>query len=206
MVRKGIGSDKRIGYSFIFPGVGYGGSCFPKDVKAIIRTASENDVNLRVLQSVEDVNETQKTTLLTRLVDRLGEDLSGRTIAVWGLAFKPNTDDMREAPSLSIIAALQEAGASIRAFDPEGMEEAAKLVEGVTFCDDAYETMQGADCLVLVTEWNEFRNLDLGRIKTLLNQPAMVDLRNVYDPATMREAGIRYCSVGRPDGDAKKKD
>ncbi len=205
-VAKGIGLDGRIGSKFLHAGPGYGGSCFPKDTIAMVRTAQQAEAPIRIVEAVVEVNERRKTRMAAKIADHCGGDVAGKAIALLGLTFKPNTDDMRDAPSLSIIAALQDAGASIRAFDPEGMEEAAKLVEGVTFCDDAYETMQGADCLVLVTEWNEFRNLDLDRIKSLLNQPAMVDLRNVYDPATMREAGIRYCSVGRPDGDAKKKD
>ncbi|MEX2408395.1 MAG: UDP-glucose/GDP-mannose dehydrogenase family protein, partial [Rhodovibrionaceae bacterium] len=199
-VAKGIGLDGRIGSKFLHAGPGYGGSCFPKDTIAMVRTAQQAEAPIRIVEAVVEVNERRKTRMAAKIVEHCGGDVRGKTVALLGLTFKPNTDDMREAPSLAIIAALQQAGATVRAFDPEGMEEAAKLVEKVAFCADAYETMQGADCLVLVTEWNEFRNLDLGRIKSLLNEPAMVDLRNVYDPVMMREAGIRYRSIGRPDG------
>ena len=198
-VAKGIGLDGRIGGKFLHAGPGYGGSCFPKDTLAMVRTAQQADSPIRIVEAVVEVNERRKTAMAEKVIEHCGGDVSGKTFALLGLTFKPNTDDMREAPSLSIIAALQKAGATVRAFDPEGMDEAAKLVEDVTFCEDAYETMQGADCLVLVTEWNEFRNLDLRRVKQLLNAPLMVDLRNVYDPAMMRDAGLRYRSIGRPD-------
>ena len=198
-VAKGIGLDGRIGGKFLHAGPGYGGSCFPKDTLAMVRTAQQADSPIRIVEAVVEVNERRKTLMAEKVIEHCGGDVKGKTVALLGLTFKPNTDDMREAPSLAIIAALQEAGATVRAFDPEGMDEAAKLVDGVTFCSETYETMQGADCLVLVTEWNEFRNLDLGRMKQLLKAPLLVDLRNVYDPATMREAGIRYRSIGRPD-------
>ena len=198
-VAKGIGLDGRIGGKFLHAGPGYGGSCFPKDTLAMVRTAQQAEAPLRIVEAVVEVNDRRKSRMAQKVIEHCGGSVEDKTVALLGLTFKPNTDDMREAPSLAIINALQAAGAKIRAFDPEGMKEAAKLVEDVTFCEDAYEAMHGADCLVLVTEWNEFRNLDLGRLKKLLTEPALVDLRNVYDPGMMRSAGIRYCSVGRPE-------
>jgi UDPglucose 6-dehydrogenase len=196
-VRIGIGSDPRIGYSFIHPGVGYGGSCFPKDVKALIHSAQHVGHRAELLRAVESVNERQKTVLVEKLRDHFQDQLSGRTFALWGLAFKPNTDDMREAPSLDIIAALLAAGAHVKAHDPQAMGQAQALMPEVAFCADAYLCAEGASALVIVTEWEAFRALDLARIRRLLAQPVVVDLRNIYRPQDMRRQGFIYVSVGR---------
>jgi UDPglucose 6-dehydrogenase len=202
-VRLGIGSDPRIGYSFIYPGAGYGGSCFPKDVKALIRSAQDVGHDAELLRSVESVNERQKTVLVQKLNDHFKNQLAGRRFAVWGLAFKPNTDDMREAPSRVIIDALLAAGAGVRAYDPVAGNEARRLYahrehEGrLIFCDEAYEAAQGADALLIVTEWREFRSPDYDRLKTLLTQPLIFDGRNLYDPALMQRLGFEYFAIGR---------
>jgi len=162
-----------------------------------MRTASAYGKPMRVLEAVESVNDAQKQVLGRKVIKRFGEDLSGKTFGIWGLAFKPNTDDMREAPSLGIIAGLQAGGAKIRAFDPEGMDEAKALLDGVEWCEDAYDAVTGAEALTIVTEWNEFRALDLERVKSLMKSPVMVDLRNIYDPDEMAAAGFRYTCVGR---------
>ncbi|MGO1118122.1 UDP-glucose dehydrogenase family protein [Rhodovibrionaceae bacterium A322] len=198
VVARGIGLDGRIGGKFLHAGPGYGGSCFPKDTLALTRTAQEVGKPIRLVETVVEVNEDRKANMARKIINHLGGDLTGKTIAVLGVTFKPNTDDMRDSPSLVILPMLQEAGASIRAFDPEGMAEAREMIPGVTWCEDAWDAMQGADALALVTEWNEFRNLDRTRMKELLNSPDIIDLRNVYDPAEMKEAGFNYCSVGRP--------
>jgi UDPglucose 6-dehydrogenase len=200
MVRKGIGSDPRIGTHFLYPGTGYGGSCFPKDVKALIHTGLENGMDLGVLQAVEAANERQKHVLVDKIVARFGEDLTGRTFALWGLAFKPNTDDMREAPSRVIVQELVRRGAAVRAYDPVAMEEAARVLEGVPrlhFAASQTEALTGADALVLVTEWKEFRNPDFDAIKAALSAPLIFDGRNIYDPALMRLQGIEYSGIGR---------
>lgn len=199
-VRKGIGTDKRIGYSFIFPGVGYGGSCFPKDVKALIRTAKEFDFDMRILRSVEDVNEDQKKVLIPKIMEYYNNDISGKTFTLWGLSFKPKTDDMREAPSLVIIRELQERGAKIKAHDPVAMDEIRriKLDKTVTLFDDNYDALQGSDGLILVTEWLEYREPDFERIKTLMNRPVIFDGRNIFNPKKVREAGFDYFGIGRP--------
>jgi len=200
MVRKGIGSDPRIGTHFLYPGTGYGGSCFPKDVKALIHTAAENGVKLGVLQAVEDANDRQKHVLIDKIVARFGEDLTGRTFAVWGLAFKPNTDDMRDAPSRVIITELTRRGASVRAYDPVAMEEAQRVLEGtprVSYVDSQADALQGADALLVVTEWKEFRTPDFDAIKATLKQPLVFDGRNIYEPAFMRSFGIEYHGIGR---------
>jgi UDPglucose 6-dehydrogenase len=200
MVRKGIGSDPRIGTHFLYPGTGYGGSCFPKDVKALIRTGTQNGLQLGVLQAVEDANERQKHVLVDKIVARFGEDLSGRTFAVWGLAFKPNTDDMREAPSRVIVAELTRRGATVRAYDPVAMEEAARVLEGtprLQFATSQADALADADALLLVTEWKEFRNPDFDAIKAALKQPVVFDGRNIYDPALMKLHGIEYSGIGR---------
>jgi UDPglucose 6-dehydrogenase len=198
MVRKGIGSDSRIGYSFIFPGAGYGGSCFPKDVQALCRTGRQNGHVLELLEAVEAVNYRQKTRLFAKLAAALGGGLAGKTIAVWGLAFKPNTDDMREAPALVLIEALLGAGAAVRGYDPAAMHEAKKqLGERITFCSRSYEALEGADALVIVTEWHDFRHPDFERMKTLLKRPLVIDGRNIYDPAKMQDLGFEYHSIGR---------
>ena len=197
-VRKGIGSDPRIGSSFLFPGPGYGGSCFPKDVKALIRTAGAVDTRVRVLEAVEAANDVQKGRLFTKLHDALGGSTKGAKVAVWGLAFKPRTDDMRESPALVLIESLLAAGASVTAHDPVAIPEARRrLGDTITFADSNYEAVDGADALVLVTDWNEYRHPDFKRIRSLLRRPIIIDGRNLYDPARMREFGFSYTSMGR---------
>ncbi len=197
-VAKAIGLDGRIGRKFLHPGPGFGGSCFPKDALALVRTAQQYGARTAIVEAVIDANDRRKQSMAARIIAACGGSVAGKTIAVLGLTFKPNTDDMRAAPSLDIIPALQAAGATVKAFDPDGMKEAAKLLDGVALCDNAYETMEGAEALVLITEWNEFRALDLERVKSLLARPLMVDLRNIYRPADMAAAGIEYHSIGRP--------
>ncbi|MFN3233707.1 MAG: UDP-glucose dehydrogenase family protein [Alphaproteobacteria bacterium] len=197
-IAKGIGLDNRIGSKFLHPGPGYGGSCFPKDTRALLATGEIAGVDLSIVAAVEQANEKRKIAMGNRIIEACGGDVVGKTIAILGLTFKPNTDDMRESPSLAIIPVLTEAGATVRAFDPEGMAEAAKLIDGITFCEDAYDAAEGADAAVIVTEWNQFRALDLGRLKTLLHSPVLVDLRNVYQPNEVTEAGLTYYSIGRP--------
>jgi len=197
-VARGIGLDGRIGGKFLHPGPGYGGSCFPKDTLALLRTAEQFGSPLRIVQSTVEVNDARKKRMAEKVIEACGGSVAGKTVAVLGLTFKPNTDDMRDAPSLEIVPALQRAGAAIRAFDPEGMDEAKKLLHDVTWCADGYAAMEGADALVIVTEWNEFRALDLPRVKSLLRAPVLVDLRNIYKPSEMAAAGFRYSSVGRP--------
>ncbi len=201
LVRKGIGSDPRIGFHFLYPGVGYGGSCFPKDVQALIRTAGEAGQGLKVLQAVEDANEAQKSVLGGKITKRLGQDLSGMTFALWGLAFKPNTDDMREAPSLVLIADLLARGASIRAYDPVAVHEASRILGAnprIAYATTPMEALDGADALVIVTEWKEFRSPDFETIKAKLKTPVIFDGRNLYEPATPRAAGLEYFAIGRP--------
>ena len=198
-VARGIGLDGRIGRKFLHPGPGYGGSCFPKDTLALVRTAQEHGAEMRIVDSVVSVNAARKKKMADRVVEVCGGDVKGKTIAVLGTTFKPNTDDMRESPSLDIIPALQAKGAVVKAYDPAGMAEAKKLLSGVEWCTDSYTALKGADAVVLVTEWNEFRSLDLERMKSLMKRPIMVDLRNVYDPGTMIEAGFTYKSIGRSD-------
>jgi UDPglucose 6-dehydrogenase len=198
MVRKGIGSDSRIGTKFIYPGIGYGGSCFPKDVKAIIRTAKEYGYNLRVLQSVEDVNEAQKEVLFKKVKNHFGDDLKGKTFAVWGLSFKPNTDDMREAPAIVIIDQLLAAGAQVKAYDPIAMKEAKEHYVGdrITYCEDAYEACVDADALLLVTEWSEFRIPSWNVLGKLLKNKLVFDGRNIYDPVYLDELGFKHYGIG----------
>ena len=198
-VRRGIGSDSRIGQSFLFPGPGYGGSCFPKDVKALVRMGAEYGVPLDVLAAVESANERQKTILLTKIRCALGEELEGRRIALWGLAFKAGTDDMREAPSLTLIEALLKEGVSICAHDPAALGQARSLLGNrIDYAETNYEALAGADALVVVTDWNEYRHPDFERVKRTLKQPVIVDGRNLYDVEKMRELGVRYHSIGRP--------
>lgn len=198
-VRKGIGSDSRIGSSFLFPGPGYGGSCFPKDVKALISMAVGCGVKLDVLAGVETANERQKTILAAKVKAALGGNLKGRRIAVWGLAFKAGTDDMREAPALTLIDALLREGASICAHDPAALEHARGLLGNrIDYAETNYEALTGADALVVVTDWNEYRHPDFERVKRTLKQPVIVDGRNLYDVEKMRELGVRYHSIGRP--------
>jgi len=196
-VAKGIGLDGRIGAKFLHAGPGYGGSCFPKDCLALVRTAQEAGAPVSIVEQVVEVNDARKRKMAEKIIKACGGSVAGKTLAVLGLTFKPNTDDMREAPSLTILPALQEAGAEIRAFDPEGLDEARPLLPGIAFSTDAYETMDGADAVVLLTEWNEFRALDLARVKRLLRSPTLIDLRNVYKPAEMAAAGFFYFSIGR---------
>jgi len=196
-VRKGIGSDGRIGPAFLFPGPGYGGSCFPKDVKALVRTAKECDVPLRVLASVEEANDVQKHRLYDKLKTVLG-DLRGRRVALWGLAFKPNTDDMREAPALVLIDQLLEAGAEVVAHDPVAMHEAQRRIgDRISYAETSYGALPGADALVIVTDWNEYRHPDFARIKETLKSPVVVDGRNLYDRRKMAALGFTYASIGR---------
>jgi len=198
MVRKGIGSDSRIGTKFIYPGAGYGGSCFPKDVKALIKTAKENGYDLRVLQSVEDVNDDQKRVLFAKIYRHFGGKLEGLKIALWGLAFKPNTDDMREAPSLVLIEQLLKAGAKVVAYDPVAMEEThRKIGDAITYCDDQYEALIDADALVLITEWNEFRVPKYKIMQKLMKQKVLFDGRNIYDPEEVAESRFVYYGIGR---------
>jgi UDPglucose 6-dehydrogenase len=196
-VAKGIGLDGRIGSKFLHAGPGFGGSCFPKDCRALVRTAREAQVPLSVIESVVQVNDNRKGRMADKIIAACGGNVAGKTLAVLGLTFKPNTDDMRDSPSLSILPRLTAAGATIRAFDPEGMEEAKKLLPGLAYCADAYETMEGADALVLLTEWNAFRALDLDRVRNLLATSLVIDLRNIYQPQEMAAAGLSYVSIGR---------
>ena len=199
MVRIGIGSDSRIGKRFLFPGVGYGGSCFPKDVKALAKTAQENNCDFRILQSVMDVNEDQKSILSRRIKNYFGESIANKTIGIWGLAFKPNTDDIREAPALTIIDELLKAGAQIKAFDPEAMKNVKALMgDKIILCDNQYDAIEGTDALAVVTEWNVFRTPDYDRIMSSLREPLVFDGRNVFDPVDMKERGFVYSSIGRP--------
>ena len=199
-VRKGIGSDPRIGTHFLYAGTGYGGSCFPKDVKALIHIGHENGMKLQVLTAVEEANDRQKLVLVDKVVKRFGEDLTGRTFAMWGLAFKPNTDDMREAPSRVIVEELVRRGAGIRAYDPVAMTEALRVMEGVpglTFVDSSADALTGADALLVVTEWKEFRTPDFDHIKATLKQPLVFDGRNIWEPALMTALGLEYHGIGR---------
>lgn len=201
-VRRGIGSDPRIGYHFIYPGCGYGGSCFPKDVQALARTAREVDYEAELLGAVEAVNQRQKQTLFTKLANAFDGDLKGRTIAIWGLSFKPNTDDMRDAPSRTLMKALWEAGARVQAYDPEAMGETRRIYgerDDLMLAGDRIQAVKGADALVICTEWKEFRSLDFPWLKDQLSMPVVVDGRNLYDPASVRRAGLMYYAVGRGD-------
>jgi UDPglucose 6-dehydrogenase len=198
-VRQAMAADRRIGPSFLFPGVGYGGSCFPKDVKALVRSSSEKKYAFKILQAVEDVNAKQKQRLLQRLDTHFGKSLKGRTIAVWGLAFKPRTDDMREAPAIPIIEGLLARGAKVRAYDPEARDVARSLFKNrIHYASDAYHALKGADALLIVTEWNEFREPDFDKMKRLLKAPLIFDGRNLYEPIEIRNLGFTYSSIGRP--------
>jgi len=196
-VARAIGLDGRIGSKFLHAGPGYGGSCFPKDNLALVRTARDAGSPIKIVEAVVEINERRKVQMAEKVITACGGSVEGKTISVLGLTFKPNTDDMRDSPSLVVIPELQKAGATIRAYDPQGMKEAREMMEGVTYCDGPYETMEGADALVIVTEWNAFRALDLKRVKSLLSAPILVDLRNIYNVDEMRDAGFTYYSVGR---------
>jgi UDPglucose 6-dehydrogenase len=196
-VRKAIGSDRRIGNAFLFPGVGYGGSCFPKDVQAMIRFASDKSYQFKILEAVESVNKAQKTRLFAKIKKHFGT-LKGKTVAVWGLAFKPRTDDMREAPSIPLIEALLAAGVTVQAYDPEAMKVARGIFGSkITYAASNYEALKGADCLVIVTEWNEFRRPDLTRMRTLMRSPVIFDGRNIFTSDQMKQGGFTYHSIGR---------
>jgi UDPglucose 6-dehydrogenase len=208
-VRRGIGSDPRIGYHFLYAGCGYGGSCFPKDVQALIRTAAESGQNLRILEAVEDVNHAQKEVLVRKITGAFGDDLNGRHFAVWGLAFKPNTDDMREASSRRLVAELLMRGATVSAYDPVATEEARRvfgldlaqapeLLERLTFAASPDDAVVSADALVIVTEWTAFKAPDFAYLKSVLKTPRIFDGRNLYEPDAMAELGIDYHSIGRP--------
>jgi len=199
-VRKGIGSDQRIGTHFLYAGTGYGGSCFPKDVKALVHTARQHGVDLQVLAAVESANDRQKRVLVDKVVARFGDDLSDRKLAIWGLAFKPNTDDMREAPSRVVLEELARRGARLQAYDPVATEEARRVLghlPGLTFVDSQTAALEGADALVIITEWKEFRTPDFDHIKATLKQPLVFDGRNLYEPSFMRAMGIEYQAIGR---------
>lgn len=199
-VSRGIGLDGRIGRKFLHPGPGYGGSCFPKDTLALVKTAQDYESPLRIIETVVDINEKRKPAMAERIIEACNGSVSGKTVGILGLTFKPNTDDMRDSPSLAIVPALVKAGAKVKAYDPEGMSEAKSLLPDIEYCDDAYSTMEGADALAIVTEWNEFRSLDLARVKSLLSSPVLVDLRNIYAPEDMAQAGFAYHCIGRPTG------
>jgi UDPglucose 6-dehydrogenase len=196
-VRKAIGADRRIGSAFLFPGVGYGGSCFPKDVKAVMRSAADRGYDFKILGAVENVNQAQKERLVAKMQQHFGS-LKGKTIALWGLAFKPRTDDMREAPAIPIIERLLAAGATVRAFDPAAAPVAKRLFgDRISLCEKSYDTLSGADALAIVTEWNEFREPDFDKMRTLLKSPIVFDGRNIYSPEHMRVLGFKYFSIGR---------
>jgi UDPglucose 6-dehydrogenase len=200
LVRQGMGSDPRIGTQFLYPGCGYGGSCFPKDVKALGRSAQEVDMRLQILDAVEAVNERQKERLVEKIVARFGTDLAGRRFAVWGLAFKPGTDDMREAPSMTIIRRLVQRGATVAAYDPVAMNEARRLLEGtqgITFADSAEAALPGCDALIIVTEWKEFRSPDFATVRAALKERVVFDGRNIYEPRVVQEEGLEYHGIGR---------
>jgi len=201
-----MGSDSRIGKRFLFPGIGYGGSCFPKDVQALAKTASEHAYDFKILKSVMKINSIQKGVLVKKIRRHFKNDLAGKTFAVWGLAFKPNTDDIREAPALIIIDELLKAGANVRAFDPEAMSNVSAIYgDRIHLCENLYDTLKGADCLCIMTEWQEFRSPDFDRMATLLNEPVIFDGRNVYDLDQMKALGFQYISIGRPKVKGKKR-
>ena len=201
MVRQAVGADSRIGHAFLFPGVGYGGSCFPKDIRALLHKAEELGLDLAIVKATEQVNNAQKTVLVPKILRFFEGNLHGLTLAVWGLAFKPRTDDMRDAPAISVIEKLVEEGARLRVFDPEAMEEArsalAKWDKSITFCRKSYQACEGADALILITEWNEFREPDFERLRGLMRRPVIFDGRNIYNPEMLRNLGFSYFGVGR---------
>jgi UDPglucose 6-dehydrogenase len=198
MVRVGITTDSRIGNKFLFPGLGYGGSCFPKDVKALIKTANENDCEMNIIKAADSANKKQRQIFINKITNKFGKDLSGKTFGVWGLAFKPKTNDMREAPAITIINALLDMGAKVKAYDPKA-EDSAKFYfkDKIEYTKTSYEALEGADALIILTEWNEFRRPDMERIKGLLKQPVIFDGRNLYEPKRMQEKGFEYYLIGR---------
>lgn len=195
-VARGIGLDNRIGSKFLHAGPGYGGSCFPKDTLALLKTSQDYEAPQRIVETVVAVNDNRKRAMGRKVIQAMGGEVRGKTIALLGLTFKPNTDDMRDSPAIAIIQTLQDAGADIRAYDPEGMEQARKVLNNIAYCDGAYQTMDGADALVIVTEWEAFRALDLRRVKSLLSDPVLVDLRNIYPRDMVENEGLRYCGIG----------
>ena len=197
-VARGMGLDNRIGSKFLHAGAGYGGSCFPKDTLALIKTGQDNAAPLRIVETVAAVNDARKRAMARKVTAALGTSLRGKTIAVLGLTFKPNTDDMRDAPSIPLITALQDMGASVRAYDPVGMEQAKQVLSNVSYSEDPYACADQADALVIVTEWEQFRALDLDRLKASMKSPVIVDLRNIYLPGEMVQRGFTYESIGRP--------
>jgi UDPglucose 6-dehydrogenase len=197
-VARGIGLDNRIGGKFLHAGPGYGGSCFPKDTIALLKTAEDNATPLRIVESVVKVNDQRKRAMGRKVIQALGNEARGKTVALLGLTFKPNTDDMRDAPSISIVQALQDAGANVRGYDPEGIEQARSLLPGVEFFSDPYKAAEGADAAVLVTEWDVLRALDLKRMARSMGQPILVDLRNVYPPEDVEAAGLHWHGIGKP--------
>lgn len=196
-VARGIGLDNRIGSKFLHAGPGYGGSCFPKDTLALLKTSQDYDAPQRIVEAVVAVNDNRKRAMGRKVIAACGGDVRGKTVAVLGLTFKPNTDDMRDSPAIAVVQTLQDAGATVRAYDPEGMEQAKLVLDNVSYCTNSYEAMEGADALVIVTEWDAFRALDLDRVKGLLKQPVLVDLRNVYPREMVEKAGFRYTAIGR---------
>jgi len=196
-VARGIGLDSRIGPRFLQPGPGYGGSCFPKDTLALLKTAQDSEASLRIVEAVVASNDNRKRSMGRKVIHALGGAAQGKVVALLGLTFKANTDDMRDSPALAIVRALQDAGATVRAYDPEGMEQAKALLEGVTYCEGAYQAMEGADAAVIVTEWDAFRALDFERMGQLLRTRLLVDLRNLYDRDDVERLGFRYVAVGR---------
>ncbi|OYW87066.1 MAG: UDP-glucose 6-dehydrogenase, partial [Sphingobium sp. 32-64-5] len=196
-IARGIGLDNRIGSKFLHAGPGYGGSCFPKDTLALLKTSQDFEAPQRIVETVVSINDQRKRAMGRKVIHACGDDVRGKTIAVLGLTFKPNTDDMRDSPAIAVIQTLQDAGATIRAYDPEGTEQARKVLDDITYCASSYEAMEGADALVIVTEWDAFRALDLNRVKSLLSQPILVDLRNIYPREMVEQAGFTYTAVGR---------
>jgi UDPglucose 6-dehydrogenase len=197
-VARGIGLDNRIGSKFLHAGPGFGGSCFPKDTMALIKTGQDNETPLRIIETVVAVNDQRKRAMARKVANAIGGNLRGKSIAVLGVTFKPDTDDMRDAPSIPLVTALQDMGAQVRAFDPVGMPQARKILENVTFCDDAYDCAKGAHALVIVTEWEQFRALDLGKMASIMASSVIVDLRNIYSPEEVIRNGFHYCGIGRP--------
>ncbi|WP_028056377.1 UDP-glucose dehydrogenase family protein [Sphingomonas phyllosphaerae] len=196
-VSRGIGLDNRIGSKFLHAGPGYGGSCFPKDTLALLKTSQDYDAPQRIVEAVVAVNDNRKRAMGRKIIHAMGDDVRGKTVAVLGLTFKPNTDDMRDSPAIAVIQALQDAGAKVKAFDPEGTEQAKLVLDNIEYCEGPYQAIEGADALAIVTEWDEFRALDLPRVKSLLNEPILIDLRNIYNPAEVVAQGFRYTSIGR---------
>ncbi|PAX06353.1 UDP-glucose dehydrogenase family protein [Sphingomonas lenta] len=196
-VSRGIGLDNRIGSKFLHAGPGYGGSCFPKDTLALLKTSQDHDAPQRIVESVVAVNDNRKRAMGRKIIHAMGGEVRGKTVAVLGLTFKPNTDDMRDSPAITVIQTLQDAGARIKAYDPEGMEQARPMLPDIEYCQGPYQAIEGADALAIVTEWDAFRALDLGRVKSLLNEPVLVDLRNIYNPHEVEAAGFAYTGVGR---------